>query len=522
MIRRVRGRAGIRARLLTAALPAILALLAVGPVQVAAQVTPAPAAPPLGALPAPSDSRPNVVVFMVDDLPPLDGRMYAALPNIKDIFVDHGVQFSNFSAETPLCCPARAGFLTGQHTWHHGVDRNAAWLFHPEMTIATQLQSAGYQTMLVGKYLNGYSRLAPAVPPGWDLFSAKEGDDYYNYSFWNNGNPKAEKHGSKPTDYLTDVIRKKVMADLAAEDPAKPLFAWFAVNAPHKPWIPAPRNVNDPRCARMAPWNPPNYAEKDVSDKPPFVRSAPRFNAAQLRNPNGFDLRPICRTLLSVDDLVGRVKAELEQQGRLDNTIFVFTGDNGMNFGAHRLDSKLGPYETGIPFFVSWPARLGTTPRTVTDNVENIDFAPTICELAACTLGPYPNGQATPDGQSFAPLLLGTATSMGRDSIIEDLPFGQQGVPAWYAVRSTAASKLAGAGCQAAALNGCRWHYIRYLDGFEELYDDSGGPCIKWQQHGVGDPCELKNLASSAVYLPVLTAMRYRLNVLAGNPMGSL
>jgi len=522
VIRRVRGRAGIRVRLLTVASATILALLSVSPAPVAAQVSPASAAAPAGALPAAPDSRPNVVVFMVDDLPPLDGRMYDALPNIRDIWVNHGVQFSNFAAETPLCCPARAGFLTGQHTWHHGVDRNAAWLFHPQMTIATQLQGAGYQTMLVGKYLNGYSRLAPAVPPGWDMFSAKEGDDYYNYSFWNNGNPKAEKHGSKPADYLTDVIRTKVMADLAADDPTKPIFAWFAVNAPHKPWTPAPRNVNDPRCANMAPWDPPNYAEANVSDKPPYVQASPRFDPAQLRNPNGFDLRPICRTLLDVDQLVGQIKTVLARQNRLDNTIFVFTGDNGMNFGAHRLDSKLGPYETGIPFFISWPAKLGTSPRTVSDNVENIDFAPTICELAGCTMGPYPNGQASPDGQSFVPLLLGTATSMKRDSIVEDLPFGQQGVPEWYAVRSTGASTLADAGCQAAALDGCRWHYIRYLDGFEELYDDSGAPCIGWNTRQVGDPCELKNLASNPAYLPILTAMRYRLNVLAGNPMGSI
>lgn len=508
---------------MTAALASMVALLGVAPPPAAVASSAAvPAATQPASQPAAPDPRPNVVMFMVDDLPPLDGRIYNYLPNIRDIFVKHGVDFSNFAAETPLCCPARVGFLTGQHTWHHGVDRNNASLFNPSMSLATQLHGAGYETMLVGKYLNGYSRLAPAVPPGWDLFSAKEGDDYYNYSFWNNGNPKAEKHGSKPQDYLTEVIRKKVAADLAAADPAKPIFAWFAVNAPHKPWTVDPRFAKDKTCNSIAPWDPPSYGERNVTDKPAFVRASPRFDPAELRDTNGFDLKPICRSLLAVDDLVGRVKTQLAQEGRLDNTIFVFSGDNGMNFGAHRLDAKLGPYETGIPFFISWPAQLGTKPRTVSDTVMNIDFAPTICEIAGCTMGPYPNGQATPDGQSFVPLLMGTSNSMGRDSIVEDLPFAQQGVPAWYAVRTTASSKLNDAGCQVAALGGCRWHYIRYLDGFEELYDDAGLPCIMWNIHQVGDPCELKNRAYDPAYLPILTAMRYRLTLLAGNPLGSL
>lgn len=508
-----------RVHLLTTALASVVALLSVVPAPAVAAPTVPVAAQP-GTQPGAADPRPNVVVFMLDDLPPLDGRLYKVLPNIKSIFVNHGVQFSDFRSETPLCCPARAGFLTGQHTWHHGVDRNDARLFDPSMTLATQLQGVGYQTMLVGKYLNGYSELAPVVPPGWDKFSAKEGA-YFNYRFWNDGSPKVEKHGSKPSDYLTHVESRKIAADFAAADPTQPIFAWFAMNAPHKPWTPDPSLASDARCNTMAPWNPPNYAEKDVSDKPAYVQASARYDPAQLRDKGGFDLKTICRTMLPVDLLVGQIKNLLASHKRLKNTIFVFSGDNGMNFGSHRLGSKLGPYETGIPFFVSWPAKLGTTPRTVTDTVMNIDFAPTICELAGCTLGPYPNGQAKPDGKSFAALLLGTADSMQRDSIVEDLPAGDHHVPVWYAVRSTGASPLKDAGCEQAATNGCRWHYIRYLDGFEELYDDSGGPCPGWNDRQFGDPCELTNLASDSTYLPILTAMRYRLTVLAGNPMGS-
>lgn len=463
---------------------------------------------------------PNVVVIMVDDLPPLDHRLYAALPVIRETFLRHGLEFTDFHSETPLCCPARVGFLTGQHTFHHGVDRNSATLFRPEMTLATQLRRAGYQTMLAGKYLNGYSRLAPAMPLGWDRFSAKEGDDYYDYSLWNDGNPTPERHGHAAEDYLTDVTRQKAAAQLRAADPSRPIFAWIAANAPHAPWLPAPRHENDPRCDSIAQWKPASYGEANVSDKPAWVQAQRRFRSGELRTRTGFDLVPICRSLLSVDELVKKIRSVLRELGRLDNTILVFAGDNGMNYGAHRLGNKLGPYETAIPFFVSWPAGLGTKPRKVTDTVMNIDFAPTICELAGCTLGPYPNGQQAPDGKSFLTLLLGSESSMQRDSVIEDLPAGQQGVPAWYAARTTGASSLRDAGCEGANEHACRWHYIRYDDGFEELYDTSGGPCIAWKSSAPGDPCELVNVAGDPSYLPILNAMRYRLNTLRSSTTG--
>ncbi|MEA2621263.1 MAG: N-acetylglucosamine-6-sulfatase, partial [Chloroflexota bacterium] len=222
-----------------------------------------------------------------------------------------------------------------------------------------------------------------------------------------------------------------------------------------------------------------------------------------------------------VDDLVRNIKKLLSAQGRLENTILVLTGDNGMNYGAHRLGSKLGPYETGIPFFVSWPARLGLVAGRVDDLVMNIDFAPTICELTGCTMGPYPNGQAHPDGTSFARLLLGTATSLGRDSVIEDLPASVEKIPVWYAARTSSASSLRSAGCKGADEDACRWHYIQYEDGFEELYDLSGGPCPAWHGGMPGDPCELVNLAGDPAYLPILSAMRYRLNLLRADPPGT-
>ena len=125
--------------------------------------------PVAGATP---EERPDIIVILIDDMPGIDDRVLRRLPNIRTTFLEQGVRFTEFHGETPLCCPGRAGFLTGQHTHHHGVDKNTVRRFDPRMTIATQLDGAGYHTFHVGKYFNLYEAIAPRVPPGWDRFHA--------------------------------------------------------------------------------------------------------------------------------------------------------------------------------------------------------------------------------------------------------------------------------------------------------------------------------------------------------------
>ena len=164
--------------------------------------------------PAP-DTRPNIVMVITDDQPALDGRLLQFEPTVKSIFVDHGVNFTDFHSETPLCCPARAGFFTGLHTHNHHVTQNRATQFDPTETIATELSGVGYHTMLIGKYLNQYSSntckkpfCAPHVPPGWDKWVAFGEPNYYKYDLYIGGNypggdPAAnEHHGSLPAGLL--------------------------------------------------------------------------------------------------------------------------------------------------------------------------------------------------------------------------------------------------------------------------------------------------------------------------------
>ncbi len=217
--------------------------------------------------------------------------------------------------------------------------------------------------------------------------------------------------------------------------------------------------------------------------------------------------------LLSVDEAVGAVEAELARKGRLNDTVMVLTSDNGMDWGSHRNPNKSSPSASQIPFFVSWPRGVGMQRRTIGERIHNIDLAPTLCELAGCRLGPYPNGQSTPDGKSFLKLLLGEGASMGRDALITDLPAGSGGIPPWYAVTTTKESPLASIGCAAAATGGCRWHYVEYENDAREreLYDVSNGPCWTWKVGDRGDPCRLESRHDEPALAVVQEALARRL-----------
>jgi arylsulfatase A-like enzyme len=454
---------------------------------------------------------PNIVIVITDDQPALDGRLLKHMPTVQSVFREHGITFSDFHGESPLCCPGRAGFLSGQHTFNHGVTRNSATLFRPAMSIATQLRRVGYQTMLVGKYMNGYGtqrcktdNCAPHVPAGWDRWAAFADPNYYNYALYMDGAATPTHYGSAPDDYSTDVIAR-IAAQMIGQAPSeKPIFAWIAPNAPHSPTTVAPR-YKATACTET--WKPPNSNEADVSDKPLWLQKTP-----PMRSKEGPNLTSTCRRLLSVDDLVKRVRETLATHGRLENTLFIYTSDNGMNEGEHRLGGKGAPYETQIPFLMSWPARLGTSPRTISERLENIDLAPTLCELAGCTLGPYPNGQTRPDGLSFAPLLFNPSASINRPAVIEDMPVGGSSSPPWYAVVTTRFSPLAAVGCDVASSRGCRWHYIEWSKtGEKELYDISHGPCWTWAPGRPGDPCELQNLAGKGAYSTLVSRLHEEL-----------
>jgi N-acetylglucosamine-6-sulfatase len=431
---------------------------------------------------------PNIILFYVDDVSPHDGSLWndpTRTPNFVDRFIDHGIDFDHAIGENPLCCPARGNLLTGLHSHNNGVIENNALLFDPSEHIGKALKEAGYASMFIGKYLNHDNDLSPEQwaqhDAGWtqlDVINNTNGL-FYNYLLHT-------KQGDFTVRALhsTQMVADRTVMHLRETPAEQPVFAVLSIYNMHGPNIPMAQDIGDPRCAHKAPWNPPNYNEADVSDKPAEIQALPLLPDA-----DGWPLVTYCEEMLGVDRAIGQVVDELEADGRLDNTLLLFTADNGMAWGAHRLpQAKVWPYTTPVPLYMSWPAAgWGNPPRTISEITSNIDLAPTFCELAqTCVLGPFAHGNEVPDGKSLVSLINGTATDLGRDAVLEE-SFLHDGW-SWSALRTTELYD-----------SDDRWHYIEYTNGLRELYDL------------VADPYELQNIASDLGHAEVVTALSARL-----------
>lgn len=473
--------AGVPATRLLA--PATLAAVAVACAGVTGSAAPSasPVSPVEAALAVSGEAaQPNIVMVMLDDANPHDGRLWSAdtMPRLNELIVSQGIRFTDFHSEVPLCGPSRANLLTGQHAHNSGANSNQGQQLDPSTTIATELQQAGYHTAYVGKYLNGYRGMSAdrQDPPGWsefDVINSNQGKYFWYQMRDRQGG--ITQHRTEPGDYSTDVIADLAVQRIQEAPDDQPLFAIISPFTPHDPNLPAPRHEGDPRCRDIEPWAPPNYDEADVSDKPAYIQETP------LLGDGGYDLTAHCESLLSVDELIGRVGDELAAQDRLEDTLFIFTADNGKTWGEHRRVGKVSPYSTPQPVYAAWPAGRGRAPRDDDTTLSMIDFAATFCELGGCSMGPYPNGQPGPDGLSFAPLLTDAPLAHGRRSILHTVPGGGDR-PVFWALR-TAVDHPAG-----------RWLYVENEDGFRELYDISGGLCYEWSEGSGGDPCLLTNL----------------------------
>lgn len=437
-------------------------------------------------------SRPDIVLVIVDDLAAMDLRVWNRLPTIRRLFVEQGTRFSDAFANDPLCCPGRAALLTGQRTPHHGVRQNDARAFDPRVTLGTELAAEGYHTLYAGKYFNRTELLSQRHPPGWDHALVYSGG-YWNAPLWRDG--VEVRAGSGPSDYTTDVIRRTAVGWLRGA-PLGPLLLVLSPYAVHSGLTatgrslgyeqpaPAPRHMDDRRCAGILPWRPPAYNERDRSDKPAWLRAARRSPYR-----DGWPLRRICETLLSVDAMVAAVERTLAEQGR-DDVLYVLVGDNGMAFGDHGWPKKRVPYATRLPLLMHWEAGLGTTPRVIRATVSNIDLAPTLCAVAGCTMGPFPDSDPV-DGLDLTPLLDGSQTRLPRDVIIEEHHTSYSN-PRWTGVRTTRGSSLGA------------WVYTRYETGEEELYDLTS------------DPAQLVNVAADPAMAEIKTRLAERL-VTAGS-----
>ena len=246
--------------------------------------------------------------------------------------------------------------------------------------------------------------------------------------------------------------------------------------------------------------------EKDVRDKPGFVQTA------SSTNPAATSWSASAEASGRSDQLVGRVVRKLKDLDRLDNTLLVLTSDNGMTFGAHRIlrRQEVALRQPG-PLPRALAEDLGRDPTDVTERIQNIDLAPTLCDIAGCRLGPYPTGQAKPDGRSFLRLLTGERATLEREAVLTSYQDSERQMPSYWSVTTTAASPLARELCAQRRSGGCRWMYTEYETGETELYDLSNGPCHAWTRRMKGDPCMLENRAGGRRYADLQADLRREL-----------
>jgi N-acetylglucosamine-6-sulfatase len=427
-------------------------------------------------------------LILTDDQP---ATMLDPLPNLQmDLVGDRGVTFGHALVTTPLCAPSRASILTGRYANQHGIFTNflpnGFFALDDSSTVATWLHDAGYRTGLFGKYINGYggqvppnhTGTTPYRPPGWDEWHALRELAFYDYYTIDNeiGTP----HGATPADYSTDVLAAEAV-DFIRSSGTQPFLLYFAPYAPHEPATPAPRLAGS--YAGVPPWRPPSYDEADVSDKAKWLReNTPPLTAEEVAYADALYPKML-ESLRAVDDAIAAIMAALREMGRDEDTLVVFTSDNGFALGEHRRMGKLCGYEecTRVPMVIRYP-RLDAAPHVDSRIVANIDLAPTFAELAGATPA------SAVDGTSLLPLLDGSAQTW-RTDILFEMPLGGDVAP-FSAVASD------------------RWSYVEYklippLLGEEaELFDLDT------------DPYELMSVDGDPAHHDVQAALAARLREL--------
>lgn len=360
-------------------------------------------------------TRPNIIFILADDLAQADlgcyGNPYNETPHL-DALARSGIRFTQAYAASPVCSPSRASILTGKHparlklTNFQGGFRTdpaspvlpAAWkqnLMASELTLAERLAPLGYQTGFVGKWhVGGADSVAP-WGQGFDYarMIGKNGLDYYHYGIFEDSYQRQFLDSGR--HYLTDKLTDYALDFIRDRDRQKPFFLYLCYSAPHVFIVPRGDKVS-------------KYLKKYEQ----YGGTYNPYYAAMLE---------------SLDDGVGQVRQVLQQQGIDENTLIIFTSDNG-----GLSIPELGPipttagtlrkwkgftYEGGtrVPALAAWPGRIGAG-QVCDQYFINSDYTPTLLDL----LGQSPT--VSPDSRSIYPLLQNPKVTFDRGPIFWHYP----------------------------------------------------------------------------------------------------
>jgi N-acetylglucosamine-6-sulfatase len=400
--------------------------------------------------------RPNVLFILTDDqrwdCVSLNPDSTIATPRI-DQLGHEGVYFPNHFCTTSLCSPSRASILSGLYAHSHGVSDNFTEYPKDMPTWPKSLQAAGYETAYIGKYHMGEKN--DDVRGGFDYFVTHKGQgQYFDTTFRFNGGERRVVKG-----YYTTVVTEMAQQWLKGRARDKPWALMVGHKAPHSFYYPEPKyvhaydyvNIPYPASARQLDDNDAWYEQRLETwhgiygplfdyrkNWPDRSRQAVQDFAAMTRAYWG--------TILSVDDSVGRLVDFLQETGALDNTLIVFTSDNGLLSGEHGMIDKRTAHEPSmrVPLVVRFPGLTpADKPRVVPQMTLTVDFAPSILDI--CTAPPMKECA----GMSWKNLAAGQSDPSWRKSMLYVYNYEKQFpyTPNVRAVRTE------------------RWKYVRYPHG---------------------------------------------------------
>lgn len=473
--------------------------------------------------------RPNIVFIYSDDHAQQAVSAYGSVlnktPNI-DALADAGMRFSQSFVGNSICGPARATILTGLHSHANGQTGNRSKFRNDLPTFAKTMRSGGYQTAVVGKWH------ISSDPTGFDHYAISHG--YYNPTL------KTSEGSVRRTGYTTDVLTEEGLGWIAKRDASKPFVLWLCHNAVHRTWQPGPGyltrydDVEIPEPATLFD----DYAGKNKGAAIAQMRIArDLFPAYDLKLPatgkghldkyasgalrrltpeqrkewqaayrpkneafakaglKGADLtrwkyqryiKDYLRCVDALDDSVGRVTSFLKENGLEENTIVIYSSDQGFFLGEHGWYDKRWIYEPALrtPLIIRWPGV--TEPGSVSEAlVQNIDMAPTMIDAAGFEV------PASMHGKSLTPLLKGETPDSWRDAIYYHYQMDDGKARASHIVSR---------------------HYGIRTDRYKLIHIYDHG---EWELYDLErDPGEMENLFQRAEYREITADLRKRLREL--------
>jgi arylsulfatase A-like enzyme len=401
-------------------------------------------------------SKPNVLLIMTDDQP---YHTIGAMESFQKRVVAAGMRFNNGYVATPVCGPARGSVLTGKWSHNTGLERaEGAWsdlVDSGELArnIAKRLKAVGYASHLAGKFTNGLKSGAWACP-GFDSWWAQlehfNDPNHLYFSKAGTGRIEIPRNGTQAGNET--LVAAQYTEGFVRNHRGVPWFACFWPHAPHEPYYPLDRYAS----THQGDTPPTPFGEPggDLSDKAPLVRQSAR-NSDSDKTEMMQDYRGELREVEEVDDAVARLINALAETDQIGRTWVFFLTDNGFQHGEHYLEEKKWPYEESArtPFVVRGPG----IPADTTNGhlVSQVDLLPTICEIAGADA-------SSVDGRSILPVLRDPRAPFREFLLVEAEQRG------WHSVRMR------------------RWNearadydnllFIRWRDGFEELYDYDDDP----------------------------------------------